>query len=315
MPLVPDPNHIRIGIAGKVDDDDHPYSWSAIFNGYDAGAMREFAHPVISRYLAAQSQDDFGVEGAHVTHIWCDDRGDAEKISVASKIPNIVEHAVDLIGKVDAVLIPTDIGDQHVERAGPFVEAGIPLFIDKPLCDNAADLAIFRAWIAQGRPIVSCSAMRYAVEFEQLRTRLAELGELRLVTIAMAKSWRRYGIHALEAIYPFFEPGGWTSVVNTGRNDIHIVHLRHRSGVDALVTLKPDLFGGFGVLHLYGTTGHLTAQFTDSFSAFKRQLVGFVNYLRNGKPPFPFAETDEMTRLLIAATHSRASAACAPVEI
>jgi predicted dehydrogenase len=304
MPLIADPSNIRLGIAGKVDENDHPYSWSAILNGYEPKAMREFAHPMISKYLAAQSADQFGIAGVRVTHIWCDNEEESRRVAAASQIAHVVSDAKELIGHVDAVLIPTDRGEEHVERARPFVEAGVPVFMDKPLCDNETDLATFRQWIAQGRPILSCSAMRFAVEFEHLRARLTEIGRLRLITITMAKSWARYGIHALEAIYPFFEPGKWKSVINTGRAGACIAHLEHGSGVDAMVVVMDDLFGGFGVVHAYGTAGHLVAQFADSFSAFKRQLAAFVDYLCSGISPWPFSETDELICLLIAGDKS-----------
>lgn len=48
----------------------------------------------------------------------------------------------------------TDIGSEHVERPRPFVEAGLPVFVDKPLVDNEADLATFMAWVDDGKPIL-----------------------------------------------------------------------------------------------------------------------------------------------------------------
>ena len=70
-----------------------------------------------------------------------------------------------MIGQVDAVIIPTDRGWEHVERARPFIEAGLPLFIDKPLCDREEDLRQFVAWQREGKPLLSTSCMRYAREF------------------------------------------------------------------------------------------------------------------------------------------------------
>src|SRR5215204_4993901 len=110
MSLVSDPFNIRLGIAGKVDENDHPYSWAAIINGYEPGPMRQFAHLVISEYLAAQPPEQFGIPGVQVTHIWCDDAAEARQVAKASRITNIVLHAEALIGQVDAVLIPTDRG-------------------------------------------------------------------------------------------------------------------------------------------------------------------------------------------------------------
>jgi predicted dehydrogenase len=192
-----------------------------------------------------------------------------------------------------------------VERARPFVEAGVPVFIDKPLVDGADDLRRFVAWQAEGRPILSTSCMRYCREFAALRPRLDEIGPLRLITVTMSKSWERYGIHALEAAYPFLEPGGWLSVANSGSAEANIVHARHRAGVDVVLATIADLYGAFGCLGLYGTKGALSERMQDTFFAFKAQLVAFVEYLRSGRPPFPFAETVEQMKIVIAGIRSR----------
>ena len=305
MAIVRDPNNIRLGIAGRVADNDHPYSWSAILNGYERELMRQWAVPVIGQYLDAQPTENFGIAGVRMTHIWADEPEDARRIAAASRIANIVNTPGELIGVVDAVLIPTDEGAEHVARARDFVEAGLPIFIDKPLCDDASDLSVFRAWYEQGRHIMSSSAMRYATEFVQLRSQIETLGELRLITMTMAKNWPRYGIHALEGAYPLLPPGGWISATNTGRDGADIVHLRHACGVDVVVAVIEDLFGGFAHLNLYGTRGRAAAQFGDSFSAFKAQLGAFVQYLRTGERPFPFDETIELIRLLIAGDLSK----------
>lgn len=305
MPIVRDPNNIRLGIAGRVTDNDHPYSWSAILNGYERELMRQWAVPAIAKYLDAQPTESFGIPGVRVTHIWTDAPDDAYRIAAASRIPNIVNAPADLIGAVDAVLIPTDRGEEHLARARDFVEAGVPVFIDKPLCDSASDLAVFSGWAEQGRHMMSSSAMRYATEFFELRSQLEALGELRLITMTMAKNWRRYGIHALEAVYPFLPSGGWVSATNSGSEGADIVHLRHACGVDIAVIVIEDLFGGFAHLNVYGTRKRGAAQFIDSFGAFKAQLGAFVQYLRTGERPFAFDETVELIKLLIAGELSK----------
>ena len=224
----------------------------------------------------------------------------------ASRIPHVVERPEDVIGQVDAVLIPTDDGEEHVERARPFIEADVPVFIDKPLAASEDDLERFEDWSRRGKAFVSCSAARYSREFAAIRERLDELGDLRLVTITMVKSWERYGMHALEGAYTFLRPGGWISAVNTGDSQTSIVHFRHRDGVNLLAMVVDDLAGtSMANLQLYGTTGFMGTQFSDFFSAFKAQLASFVGYLRTGVRPFPIEETFELTRLLIAGIHSR----------
>lgn len=306
MALVKDTDEIRLAMIGMVDGNGHPYSWSAIINGkYDAEVMADCGYSVIPQYLGAQAEGTLGVPGAKVTHIWCDNPADAEKVAAATYIPTVVERPEDVIGQVDAIIIPTDRGEEHVARAKTFIEAGLPIFIDKPLTDNEDDLRRFVRWQAEGKAILSTSGMRYAKEYAACRDRLSEVGQLRLITNTTPKSWERYGIHALEGVYPFLAPGGWDWVVNSGTEDANILHIRHRDGVDVVLSAVADMYGGFGYLGLHGTEGSLTTRFEDTFYAFKTQLVAFVDYLRTGELPFPFAQTVELMKIIIAGIRSR----------
>ncbi|MDF2716110.1 MAG: oxidoreductase [Paenibacillus sp.] len=261
-PLV-ERDNIRLAMLGMVDGNGHPYSWSAIFNGYDPEEMKSCPYPVIPTYLGKQPKHTLRIEGANITHIWTDDPEDALRVSRATLIPHVAERPEDVIGEVDAVIIATDKGHEHVERCRPFVEAGIPVFVDKPLVDNEADL-----------------------------------------TITTPKSWERYGIHALESIYPIFGPG-FASVRNTGSEERNVVHIKHSCGADIVAAAQSDMYGAFGLLQLCGTAGHAFAQIHDTFYSFKTQLQSFVDYLRSGQRPFPFEETIELMKLIIAGIRSR----------
>jgi len=293
-------------MLGLVPGNGHPYSWSAILNGFDPQAMARCPYPVIHEYLSRQPASALGGVGAHVTHIWCDDPADARQVAAAALIPNVVRNPTDVIGDVDAVIIATDLGHEHVARARPFLEAGLPAFIDKPLVDNETDLRQFIRWHREGKAFLSTSGLRYGREYAACRARLAEVGELRLITMTMAKTWERYGIHALEAVYPFLPSGGWRDVANTGQGESNVVHLEHETGVAVVLAVIPDLVGAFGCLNVYGTRGTLSARFEDTFFAFKSQLAQFIGYLRTGVLPFPFTETIELMQLLLAGRRSRA---------
>jgi predicted dehydrogenase len=260
----------------------------------------------IPQYLNKQPLDTLTIPGAKVTHICCVGDGGftAEHVAKCSLIPNVVENPTDVIGHVDAVIIATDIGGEHVERARPFIEAGLPVFIDKPLTDNAPDLKIFQDWVASGKRIMSSSSMRYAKEFMPYRHSTRELGDLRFVSITTPKSWEAYGIHALEGIYPILGPG-FISARNTGTINRNIVHLKHTCGADVIVVASSDMYGAFGCLQLCGTAGKVQLSSSDSFFSFKAQLEAFIGYLLTGEYPFPFSETVELMQLVIAGIRSR----------
>lgn len=295
---------IRLAVLGMVDGNGHPYSWSAIFNGYDPEEMKNCPYPAIPSYLFKEPEQTLTIRGAAVTHIWTDDPEDALRVSRASFIPHVVERPEDVIGAVDAVIVATDKGHEHVERCRPFVEAGLPVFVDKPLVDNEEDLLVFADWVRRGRAILSSSCMRFCKELMPYRTSTHDLGQIRFATITTPKSWERYGIHALEAIYPIFGPG-FLSVRNTGSAEQNVVHIKHACGADIVATAQSDMYGAFGLLQLCGTEGHAFARHQDTFYSFKTQLQSFIDYLRTGVAPFPFEETIELMKLVIAGIRSR----------
>ena len=296
---------LRLAMLGMVEGNGHPYSWSIIINGrYNSNALAECPYPTIKDYISKQPDNTIGISGAEVTHVWTDNPRDAGLVADVAMIANVAERAEDVIGHVDAVLIATDKGEEHVQRCRPFIEAGIPVFVDKPLCNNKTDLAIFSDWIKRGKPFISSSAMRFSKEFTPYHLATAEFGNLRYINFTMAKSWETYGIHALEAVYPIVGPG-FISVRNTGHWNCNVVHLRHKNRIDINVVNIDDLAGGAGMMTLAGTHGGIQLKFIDSFYAFKTQLSSYVDYLRSGVPPVPWEETHELMQLVIAGMESR----------
>lgn len=293
---------LKIAMLGMVDGNGHPYSWSAMFNGYNKEYMEDCGFPVIPRYLEKEPPENFGISNARVTHIWTDDPKDAEKVARASKIQNIVRKPEDVIGEVDAVIIATDKGNEHIWRTKPFVDAGLPMFVDKPLADNVEDLKTFIDLVKDGHKIMSSSSLRYTKEYEPYMKRTTELGELRYINMTMAKSWERYGIHALEPVY-CITGGGYVSVQNTGGINNNIVHLTHKNGIDVNLAVIYD--SAASELKLVGTRDSVSIPSKDSYYSFKKQLVEFVKYVETGIRPYPFDETIELMEIIIAGIRSR----------
>ncbi|MBQ9544972.1 MAG: Gfo/Idh/MocA family oxidoreductase [Clostridia bacterium] len=296
---------LKIGILGMTEGNGHPYSWSAMFNGYNHEEMESCGFPVIPRYLEKQPPETLGIPGAHITCVCCTGfagRDEAEHIAKAARIPTVYDDPTEMIGSVDAVIVATDIGGEHVERCRPFVEAGIPMFIDKPLVNSEEDLRTFVKWRREGAKFISSSCMRYAKTYEPFYKNHYELGEIRYILSTMAKKYETYGIHALEAMYPLLGRG-FVSVRNTGTYENTVVHIRHESGCNVNIIQGIGMMScGMVVLGSMGTV-HLTS--ADSYYAFKKQLDLFVHWLRTGEEPFPFDETVELMKLVIGGIRSR----------
>jgi predicted dehydrogenase len=295
---------IRLAMLGMIEGNGHPYSWSAIVNGYNPEEMAKCPFPVIPQYLAEVPANTMRILGARVTHVWTDDPTDAPRIAAASRIQNVVSRPEEVIGKVDAVILGTDDGHEHVRRAKPLVEAGLPLFVDKPLAINVPDVNQFIRWYQAGKVFLSSSNMRYAPETKQILRQKAQLGELRWVTACTSKTWERYAIHALEAIWTILGPG-FLTVRNESREGSDIAYLTHQSGVQVNLAVIYDAVGSYGALHVFGTKGNLAVNCWDTYTAFRNQLCAFVEMLRTGERPYPLSETIELMAVIIAGLRSR----------
>lgn len=299
-----DGKELRLAMLGMIEGNGHPYSWSAIVNGYDPAAMAACPYQGIIDYLGKQRLENIRIPGARVTHLWTDNPAEAPPVAAASLIENIVTKPEDVIGHVDAAIISTDDGDDHIRRVKPFIEAGLPVFVDKPMATNIADLRQFVQWHKAGATILSTSGMRYAPEMRLSAEQQAHLGDLRWITSFTCKTWERYGIHALEAVEPLLGPG-FVSVQAHHEPGGDVMHITHRSGVRVTIGAIHDAYGSFGAVHLYGTKGQLPLRLTDTYNAFRGQLVAFIDMLKTGARPLPFDETVELMAVIIAGRRSR----------
>jgi len=126
----------------------------------------------------------------------------------------IVDHPEALLDRVDAVLVESNEGSVHRERATPFIRAGLPVFIDKPLATTTADARALVDLSARHRvPLLSASALRFALD---VRAACADtsLGTLMGVDVhAPARLHEanpglfHYGIHGVEMLYALLGAG------------------------------------------------------------------------------------------------------------
>jgi hypothetical protein len=172
------------------------------------------------------------------------------------------------------------------------------------MATNIADLRQFVQWHREGRIMLSTSGMRYAPEMRLSDAQRAHLGDLRWITSFTCKTWERYGIHALEAVEPLLGPGFLTVQAHSDEGG-DVMHLTHRSGVRLTIGALHDAYGSFGAVHLYGTKGDLALKLSDTYNAFRSQLVAFIDMLHTGTRPLPFDETVELMAVIIAGIRSR----------
>ena len=117
---------------------------------------------------------------------------------------------------LDGVLIEANNGSVHLERARPFLEAGMPLYVDKPFtCSSADAKGILRLAAENGVPVFSASSLRFGLEVMQV----TEDRDEAFGKVLGANTWSpaslhpsnpglfHYGIHAVEPLFALMGAG------------------------------------------------------------------------------------------------------------
>ena len=111
-----------------------------------------------------------------VVGVYGPDQETAEKVKAEAGADFIADSPEDFFGKVDAMMITSRKGSKHLEYALPFLEAGMPVFVDKPLTSNVEEAQQLIATAEKnGSLITGGSGCKYAWDVEILKSRADKL--------------------------------------------------------------------------------------------------------------------------------------------
>jgi predicted dehydrogenase len=106
------------------------------------------------------------------------------RIADLGSIGTVVENAAELVDAVDAMIITNRDGRLHRDLALPFLDRGIPVWVDKPLACSVEDARdILDAADHGGAVVTSYSALRWVLDADEVAGRLDQLGPLQTITI------------------------------------------------------------------------------------------------------------------------------------
>jgi predicted dehydrogenase len=286
----------KLGIIGISEGNGHPFSFSAIINGYSEEGLATSGWPGIHDYVRRRDPSEFGFEGVQVTHAWTQDPDATSKLCKACMIPNPVTKPEEMIGIVDAVILARDDYESHFRMAIPFLKAGMHVFVDKPLSIDIDELRQLRQYLENGK-LMSCSGMRYARELDEPHSSLSEYGEIRLIRGAILNSWEQYGVHLVDAIL---------NIVRTKPISVVALAAPHASfavAMDDGSLVQLDALGDVSRcfrVDIFGTRKITSHEITDNFSMFRRLLWHFIHSIKTGTPAIDPQQTLASMRLLMA---------------
>ena len=209
----------------------------------------------------------------------------------------------ELCKNVDAIMLESVDGRPKVRQAIPVIDAGLPLFIDKPMAGSLADVIfIFDYAKKKGVPIFSSSSLRYGKTNQAIRH-----GSIGTVTRAEVHSpcslevhhpdlfW--YGVHGCESLFTIMGTGCQSVVRRTtadGKIEVKGTWKGGRTGIFR----EGKGYGG----KAKGTKGESEAGGYDGYAPL---VVEAVKMFQTGKVPVSAQETIEMFAFMAAADESK----------
>lgn len=291
---------IRVGLLGT--NTSHAGVYAGIINGRGPEAPRVEGAAVTAVYSSGRP----GLSGSHP---------DAGELAARHGIERVMSRPDELVGDLDVVLVLDDFegGALHGELASPYLAAGVPTFIDKPMTLDVTEASdLFDLAAQNGAPLLSCSALRFATELQALTDPAANLGTVSSVVSVGPGDWYNYGIHAVEAALAVAGPGAtWVHRLASEQRDVTVIG--HASGPRIVVeTLRDAAY----LFHLaaYGTGGLVQARIEDFAGFYTATMAAVLEMVRTGQSSLPRGDTLEVLAILKAGVLSANTGAAVALD-
>lgn len=272
---------LNLGLIGMSEGNGHPFSWSAIINGYCPEHLSKCGYSSIHEYMLANQAQDVGFEYAAVTSVYSQDTNISKKIARCSKIDNVADNLTELSRTIDALLLARDDAENHFLFAKEFLRLEIPTFFDKPIALSVKDLDTIFAAAKNPKKIFSCSALRFSSEILLNAEERKKIGKLREINGKTPKSWDKYAVHLIDPLFHMCGRSGYASVQKVISNRHHkLIKIGWSTGLLSSVESDEAYYGPI-VFSYVGDKGVVHKPFFDSYNAFRKSLVYFCQRIKN----------------------------------
>ncbi|MBN1341589.1 MAG: Gfo/Idh/MocA family oxidoreductase [Phycisphaerae bacterium] len=232
------------------------------------------------------------IKECRVDYVWGETDDFAKKAAEAGQIPNIVKKPKQMLGNVDAVFVDHRHPKYHLKAVWPFVESGIPAFVDKPFCYRSAEGKKFLKMAKRkGTPVTSFSVLPHYDAFQQFKKKLADLGEIVSAysygPCDLKSQWGGvffYGIHQVDVMLHAFGYNVKSVLVTKHKPGFATGQLFYPSGLIATMALVKEGSPGFGMTAV-GAKGSVSMPIEGGESPYYNGTKTFTDMFKTGKEP------------------------------
>jgi predicted dehydrogenase len=236
------------------------------------------------------------VRGVRATHVWGETKAFARKAAEEGQIPTIVSDPTEMIGKVDGVMIDHRDGTFHAAAAVPFLKAGLPVFVDKPMTTSLSQAKrLLKLRSECGVPLCTMSSIPYLPAAKEAARKLKSIGRIREVSLYGPGDFRSkyggiwfYGIHQVAWMTDLLGHGARRVAMQVnGKDSMAVV-----SYPDGLTVTLHFVVGAPYMFHIaaLGHEGAFEMAIPHDQDVYTTTTRIFTKMFRTGKEPFSDAE-------------------------
>ncbi len=277
--------------------------------------------------------------GMVMTHVW-----DIDKTGIGSrtkrvfsgirrKVPGaqefarmykgieVVENYYDMVGKVDGIILSDFDSCLHFkELAKPYLEAGIPIFINRPFALNLDDAQYMIDLAKQNNtPLMSGSSYQYAPEVHNIKREVEDIKPISGCVAANSMSdYPTHGIHGLFFMYSCLGSGIKSVSYQTpdwrAPNGIAIIEYEGRDGGKPFYACVQEITGTWGWIRVFGE--RTFEQFIgNDLYYWVPQLLEIQKMFETREMPESYETIYEKTQLFLAGFKSHVECGGVPVAL
>ena len=301
-------NQLKIGLLGESEGNGHPFSWSAIFNGYEPTKMLNCGYNTIPEYLMRQKWDKPHIPNAQISYIWTPNIDRSKFIASTCKNVKATDSLSDLEGKVDAFIIARDDYINNLDIAKKICYQGKPILFDKQISMSYDQtLEIIKYCKIHKAPIFTGSAIAKNNDFP-IKSWIED-PQVKTIKAITPKKWENYAIHIVEPLIKSLTDCELAildsvEVISSSNQKTTIaIKAKRRNMPSCTLTIIADQNHKRGFLFTASdeaTKELQTYEITDPFNCFKQYLIEFVAFCRLFQNPHRAEEAQLVQNSIIA---------------
>lgn len=270
----------EFAIIGANKGNGHPYSFSAIINGYNSKILNKYCeYSVIKKYLKDRKLPENKFKKYKINYIYTQNNKLSTNISNSCKIPKIIKRINHIPKNVDGIILARDDFKLNNFLISFCLKNKISIFLDKQITKDLQFLNKNKKKIIKFGNLYGGSGVAYCDEFLKFKKEYEKkkFKILKIECISKGK-WINYGQHLLDPLFDILNFKYLNFKCTTKQKGTKILEA-NISNINCKFILKERGYNDIKMF-FYTNKGRKSIKFSNPYSAFSKMLI---NYLRKHK--------------------------------